>query len=209
MDLIDKNNLLSFVEKAEGFSGKYAIVEGQIHFNETLRNNPNLGAVIAAARRRGFLSVTFHKPAEFEQKYAAGAVLKAEGDNELQEYLITLFRKAYAEKASDIHIINMGNYALIKMRILGLLIEYAQLDANTGDKLVHIVYNRFSQQQNKTLFQSTGRQDSPVVSFFLTAYIPFVYIPNPFSQNPRRPATSWPCGFCMILQKLKEHLKNE
>ncbi len=56
----------------------------------------------------------------------------------------------------------MGNYALIKMRILGLLIEYAQLDASTGDKLVHIIYNRFSQQQNKPLLQSTGRQDSRI-----------------------------------------------
>ena len=164
MELNDKNNLLSFIEKVDGFSGRYAIQEGKLHFNEVLRGNSNLGAVIAAARRRGFLSVHWHKPAEFEQKYAAGAVLKTQGDNELQEYIIDLLRKAYEEKASDIHIINMGNYALIKMRILGLLTEYAQLDAATGDRLAHIIYNKFSQQQNKTLYQATGRQDSRIAN---------------------------------------------
>lgn len=145
------------------FLGKVAIHEGIFHISDDLKGNPNLGALILHARKHNVRRTQFHPPADFASQFSSMAIrAKVEG-NELQKFAVDLLQTAYERKASDIHIINMGTYALIKMRTLGLLSEYKQLPADTGTKLITMIFDSFGQETGTANFSPLKRLDARIV----------------------------------------------
>jgi len=150
---------------------KVAIKDGVLHISEDLLSHPhlrsNIGSFIMKVRRHGVRRCLYHPPGDFDKNYSADALRARTGGNALQNYAIKLIETAYQKRVSDIHIVNMGTYASIKMRTLGLLAEYEQLDADTGDKLVHLIYNTFGQVNEN--FSALKRLDGRIVD---PAYLP-------------------------------------
>lgn len=146
------------------FLGKFAIQDGTLHISEDIRSNANLGNYILKARKHGLRRYEFHPPADFANKFSSMALRQRAGGNALQRYATNLLQIAYDKRASDIHIINMGSYAIIKMRTLGLLAEYEQLDADTGSKLITMIFDSFGQQTATANFSPLKRLDGRIVN---------------------------------------------
>ncbi|WP_165073055.1 hypothetical protein [Desulfovibrio sp. ZJ200] len=66
-----------FDQVSEKVRGKVALIDGVLHISDDLKGNMNMIALVARLRRRGIPSPVFHKPSEFEEKYAKFAVRRA------------------------------------------------------------------------------------------------------------------------------------
>lgn len=146
------------------FQGKIAIQDGILHLSEEIKGDPNLGTIILKAKASGLRRHAFHPPADFVQKFSSSAIRQRAEGNSLQRYAAGLLQTAFDRKVSDIHIVNMGTYALIKMRVLGLLSEYEQLDADTGAKLITMIFDSFGQQTDTAIFSPLKRLDGRIVN---------------------------------------------
>ena len=105
------------------YDGLAFVANNTLHISSELKAHPNMASLIFWANRQ-HLSVSWHNHANFAEYYSNLANPTKVGDNEIQRYVVNLLEAAYQKKASDIHIINTGNYTDIKFRVLGLLKNY-------------------------------------------------------------------------------------
>lgn len=131
--------------------------------SEDLRGHENVGKLIADAKKHNVRRYQFHQPADFASEFSNIAVRAKVGGNDLQKFAMELLESAYRRKVSDIHIINMGVYGLIKMRTLGLLSEYKQLPADTCNKLITLIFDSFGQETGTANFSPLKRLDGRIV----------------------------------------------
>lgn len=152
-----------FEQVSEKVRGKVALIDGVLHISEDLKGNLDMVALVARLRRRGIPSPVLHKPSEFEEHYAKFAVRSARGQNEIQQLAIDLIARAHKAGASDIHIVDTGTYTRIKFRVLGLLREDSQMEAETGRQMISTIYGILGQSADAPSFNAIERQDGRVV----------------------------------------------
>lgn len=139
-----------------------ALLDGVLHLSEDLKGNEEMLSLLANLRWRGVREHVFHKPHEFAEKYARFAVRKASGDNEIQKLAIDLIARAYASKASDIHIIDNGKYIRIKFRCLGMLREDSQIELETGQRMIRAIYDHLGESTDSASFSPLERADGRI-----------------------------------------------
>lgn len=152
-----------FEQISEKVRGKVALIDGVLHISEDLKGNLDMVALVGRLRRRGISTLKLHKPSEFEQNYAKFAVRRARGKNEIQQMAIDLIARAHKAEASDIHIIDTGTYTRIKFRVLGLLREDSQIEAETGRQMISTIYGILGQSADSVSFNAMERQDGRIV----------------------------------------------
>lgn len=150
-------------ELEKEFFGKVALHEGILHLSEDLKSHKNIGLLISDAKKHNVLRYQFHKPSDFASEFSNMAVRAKIGDNELQIFARDLLESAFKRKASDIHIVNMGNYGIIKMRTLGLLSEIQQLPADMVRNLITMIFDSFGQETGTSSFSPLKRLDGRIV----------------------------------------------
>ncbi|GAB1255353.1 ATPase, T2SS/T4P/T4SS family [Desulfovibrio falkowii] len=148
---------------SEKVRGKVALIDGVLHISEDLKGNLDMVALVSRLRRRGISSLQFHKPSEFEKEYAKYAVRRALGENEIQQLAIDLIARAYKAGASDIHIVDTGTYTRIKFRILGLMREDSQLEAETGRQMISTIAGVLGKTADSPGFNAVERLDGRIV----------------------------------------------
>ena len=152
-----------FEQVSEKVRGKVALIDGVLHISEDLKGDLDMVALVARLRRRGIPSPQFHKPSEFEEHYAKYAVRRALGENEIQQLAIDLIARAYKAGASDIHIVDTGTYTRIKFRILGLMREDSQMEAETGRQMISTIAGVLGKTADSPGFNAVERLDGRVV----------------------------------------------
>lgn len=152
-----------FEHVSDKVRGKVALLDGILHISEDLKGNLDMVALVSRLRRRGIPRYIFHKPSEFEQQYSKFAVRHARGKNEIQQLAINLIARAHKAGASDIHIVDTGSYTRIKFRVLGLLREDSQMDAETGRQMISTIYGILGQSADSPSFNAIERQDGRIV----------------------------------------------
>jgi hypothetical protein len=90
-------------------------------------------------------------------------VRRARGQNEIQQMAIDLIARAHKAGASDIHIVDTGTYTRIKFRVLGLLREDSQMEAETGRQMISTIYGILGQSADSPSFNAIERQDGRIV----------------------------------------------
>lgn len=147
----------------EKVRGKIALHGGVLHISEDLKGDLDMTNLATRLRRRGVLKIKFHKPSDFVKLYAQHAVRCGQGANSIQQLAIDLIARAYTAGATDIHIVDTGAYTRIKFRILGDLCEDSQLDADTGKRVISVIYGALGQSADSPAFAPGTQQDGRIV----------------------------------------------
>lgn len=152
-----------FEQISEKVRGKVALIDGSLHISDDLKGNLDMVALVARLRRRGIPAPVFHSPRDFEEHFAKFAVRRARGQNEIQQMAIDLIARAHKAGASDIHIVDTGTYTRIKFRVLGMLREDSQMEAETGRQMISTIYGILGQSSDSPAFNAIERQDGRIV----------------------------------------------
>ncbi len=149
------------------FSGKvfvsYEEDGRQLHLSRALFDHLWLGELLFWAHGEG-LRIIWHDSLAFEEHFSRASTQTRLEENAVQRYVVGLFETAYARKAQDIHIIHTGRSTLIRMRILGDLVDYAQKDAVFGEQMMALLYNCFAQQTGRAVFSHLLRLDGRIIN---------------------------------------------
>lgn len=137
--------------------------ENILYISEGIRSKPNVTELLHWLNQHS-ISTKWFEEADFAVQYNNIAHKTKTGDNEMQCYVVSLLQKDYELKASDIHIVNTGNYTRIKLRILGYLTEHDQKNAEFGDHLLTMLYNYFAQQTGAAVFNRLQRLDGRIIN---------------------------------------------
>lgn len=139
------------------------LVGGKLLVSEELKGNNELISFAGYAQRHGVLKIEWLTPQAFDVLHRRYGVGNAEnfGVNEVQNYARDLFQQAYDENASDIHIIDAGEYGIIRFRRLGLLKEHAQLCGGMTQQLIKVIYT-MCQSTSDGDFSPLKRQDGRI-----------------------------------------------
>lgn len=146
-------------------SKRVLLESGRLLVSEELRGNEELISFVGYAQRYGVLQVDWLSPANYDAQYRVyGETRRPEDytDSDVQEYACTLFQQAYDEGASDIHIIDVGEYGIIRFRRLGLLKEHAQLCGGFTQRLISGIYGTMCHSTSDGEFSPLKRQDGRV-----------------------------------------------
>ena len=152
-----------FEQVSDKVRGKVALIDGVLHISEDLKGQVDMLGLVARLRRRGIGSPKVHKPKDFEEQYAKYAMRHARGDNEIQQLAIDLIARGHKAGASDIHIVDTGTYTRIKFRILGMLCEDSQMEAETGRQMISTIYGILGQSADSEAFNNIERLDGRIV----------------------------------------------
>lgn len=156
-----------FEQVSDKVRGKIALVDGVLHVSEDLKANSdsrvNLTNIVGRLRKRGISEYVFHNPKNFDELYAKHAFRFARGDNEIQQLAIELIARAHKAGASDVHIVDEGTYVRVKFRVLGMLCEDTQMEAETGRQMISTIYTVLGQSADSVAFSAMERQDGRIV----------------------------------------------
>ena len=148
------------------FSGKVFFKQAarrELHISRALGRHQRLGELIFWAHAEA-LAIVWHEPLAFEEQFSRASTQTRLRDNAVQRYVVGLFEAAYARRAQDIHIIHSGRSTLIRMRILGDLVDYEQKDAAFGEQMMALIYNCFAQQTGRAVFSHLLRLDGRIIN---------------------------------------------
>lgn len=155
----------------EEYRSQIALVEGSLHVSTTLRDekkNINFLSNLAAKIQKSGLGgkIHFHDPSEFDRLYHARSFLSqsdVSDDSKVVSLAKQLIRQAYDKRATDIHIIELGNYAAIKMRVKGHLSDFEALDPQAGERLISVIFNSLSTSSGTSSFNKQARMDARII----------------------------------------------
>lgn len=147
----------------ERIRDRVALLEGVLHISEDLLGDVDLSFLLSNLRCRGIVRHEFHKPSEFEEQYARFAARNAKADNEIFQMAIDLIVRAHREGASDIIIADNGSFTLVKFRRLGRMCEDSQIAADTGRKMIRVIFDTLGQSSNGPAFTALERLDARIV----------------------------------------------
>ncbi|MFI3270745.1 MAG: ATPase, T2SS/T4P/T4SS family [Pseudomonadota bacterium] len=147
----------------EEIQKRVRLEDGQLFVSEELRGTQEIISFVGYIKRYGVKNVVWVEPKEFDkQKRAFSSNDNEYEDADVQQYARRLFEQAYNENASDIHIIDVGEYGLIRFRRLGLLKDHAQLGGNFTQRLVATIFGTMCNGRSDGDFSPLKRQDGRI-----------------------------------------------
>lgn len=152
-------------ELPEKVRDRVALLDGVLHISEEIVGDLDMEFLVSRLRsRRNILSYEIHKPSEFEEHYARKAIRRVSGDNQVQQMAIALIARAHACGASDIHLVNIGTFILVKFRRKGAVCEDSEIGIDIGKRLIRVIYDKLGQTTSGATFSSLERLDGRIVN---------------------------------------------
>ncbi len=108
-------------------------------------------------------SFELYKPTVFADKFSYNTLSSAQIMNEIQNFAIDVWQEAFKQKASDIHVKDMGTYGLIRFRIDGMLGDYKIIEAYRVRELIRTIYSTMC-GNGDTGFSYRIRQDARIIN---------------------------------------------
>ncbi len=105
----------------------------------------------------------FYQPTIFSDKFSHNTLSSFEISNEIQNFAINIWQEAFNQKASDIHIKDMGTYGLIRFRIDGMLKDYKIVEAYRVREIIRTIYSTMC-ENGDTSFSYRIRQDARIIN---------------------------------------------
>ncbi len=140
-------------------------VDNVCHLSAELKGSLELDSILAReARRRNVAAIPlcWHKPVEFEQLFGLERRhTVTAGSSWVDDYVLRLFTRAMAQKATDIHITYMGPYAEVSMRRMGLIQQEECLDGAMGLQLIRAIFQG-ERSQAESGFSEHERYDGRI-----------------------------------------------
>lgn len=160
---IDTTSFLDDVP--EKVRDRVVLLDGVLHISEEITGDLDMEFLVSRLRsRRNILSYEIHKPSEFEEQYARKAIRRVSGDNEVQQMAIALIARAYENGASDIHLVNIGTFVLVKFRRKGAVCEDSEIGIDLGTRMIRVIYDKLGQSTNSASFTTLERLDGRIVN---------------------------------------------
>lgn len=155
-------NPIDFVPK--NLQSGLAVSNDKLYVSSALRNESFVFELFNTFKTRKIISEhKFLEPDEFNKIFGRNTLATAELSNELQIYVKSLLETAYEQKASDIHIYDMGTHGLIRFRIHGILIDHDKLEAERCRAVITGIYNSMTDNSD-TGFILIERQDAVIIN---------------------------------------------
>jgi type II secretory ATPase GspE/PulE/Tfp pilus assembly ATPase PilB-like protein len=147
-----------------------ALVEGKIHISNVMKDPSKITYVSQLMKYAQKVGIDpkpeFHAPDVFDINYKNRAIAIFDvnaSDSEVETHIKNLLRKAYKMSASDIHIIEQGDFSSVKMRIRGHLGDYEQYPADVGGHIINVLFNKFASATGTSQFNRHMRLDGRIV----------------------------------------------
>ncbi len=190
----------------ESISSRMALVDGVLHISEELKSNMHMMDFVTEQKRRGNTQVRFYSALEFTEKFQHDTVatVNVKDENELKTFAKSIFQKAYEQKASDIHIKDLGTHSLIRFRIIGMVVDYNIYQVEKGRALLQGIYNTMC-QRSETMYNNKERQDARIVE--RTNLPREVHSIRVHSESTDRPDAPEGIASCMYLRLLYDAIK--
>lgn len=141
-----------------------ALVGDELFISEDMRGDTALVSLAIDLQKLGVTGIHFVPPGEFDAKYSRYASRRGSGDNELQQIAIDMIARAYEQGATDIHIEDKGSFVRIRFRILGMLKIDTELGAETGRRMIRVIYEHLGAAQDSPAFDVNSPLDGRIVN---------------------------------------------
>jgi type II secretory ATPase GspE/PulE/Tfp pilus assembly ATPase PilB-like protein len=142
---------------------RVVIYESKLHASDEV-DRQYIVDLLAKLRHHGVVKYEMHKPPVFQENYAKYVTRELKGEGEIARLMKEMIARAFAKKATDIHIIHNGAFTRVRFRVLGLLCEdIHQLDAGTGMRLIRATYEHLGDSSDTSVFVVTERNDGVIV----------------------------------------------
>ncbi len=141
-----------------------AISDNVLCISSAIKHDPLVLELLNDLKSRKIVEeYAFYSPAEFHDKYSHSTLSKIEVKNEIQNFVKELLQTAFNEKASDIHIKDMGTHGLIRFRIDGMLIDHKIYKADFCRAVIRAIYGSMI-QSGDSQFSYRERQEGRIVN---------------------------------------------
>jgi len=137
-----------------------------LYYSEVLSGNVHLSSIIEHAKRRKVTTIQKLSVQDFGIRFGTAAQGgPSDANSEIQDYALKVFRNAHALSATDIHILDLGNYGLIKLRRMGLLKVIKELEGPKVKSLINVIYGSFiGSGSGESTFVKTNRQEGRILN---------------------------------------------
>lgn len=147
----------------EHMRGRLALMENSLIASEELQGMLPLINLAAQLRGVGVADVKFVPASRFDADFARFASRSGIGENEIQQLAIDLIARAYECGATDIHLAHMGTHVRSRFRVLGLLRDDQEFDADSGERMIRAIYEHLGAAQDAPAFDVNSRLDGRII----------------------------------------------
>ena len=144
--------------------GRLALMESGLVASEELQGTLPLINLASQLRAVGVANVEFVPASRFDADFARYASRSGIGENEIQQLAIDLLARAYECGATDVHLAHMGTHVRSRFRVLGLLRDDQEYDADTGARMIRAIYEHLGAAQNAPAFDVNSRLDGRIIN---------------------------------------------
>lgn len=144
--------------------GRLALMESGLVASEELQGTLPLINLASQLRAVGVANVEFVPASRFDADFARFASRSGIGENEIQQLAIDLLARAYECGATDIHLAHMGTHVRSRFRVLGLLRDDQEYDADTGARMIRAIYEHLGAAQDAPAFDVNSRLDGRIIN---------------------------------------------
>ncbi|MDR1856798.1 MAG: Flp pilus assembly complex ATPase component TadA [Desulfovibrio sp.] len=147
---------------------RMALVDGELHLSSLLSDPRHFGVLSHLLARTRALGISrefhFHEPDVFERLYRPRGI-RGIGvtRSEVERRIADLLRHAHELGASDVHVLALGGYARIRLRVKGHLRDFEQLEGVDGERLISVIFNSFAASAGQSQFNPLVRMDARIV----------------------------------------------
>lgn len=144
--------------------GRLALMDTGLVVSEELQGTLPLINLAGQLRAVGVEEVSFVPASRFDADFARYASRSGIGENEIQQLAIDLLARAYECGATDIHLAHMGTHVRSRFRVLGLLRDDQEYDADTGARMIRAIYEHLGAAQDAPAFDVNSRLDGRIIN---------------------------------------------
>lgn len=144
--------------------GRLALMESGLVASEELQGTLPLINLASQLRAVGVANVEFVPASRFDADFARFASRSGIGENEIQQLAIDLLARAYECGATDVHLAHMGTHVRSRFRVLGLLRDDQEYDADTGARMIRAIYEHLGAAQDAPAFDVNSRLDGRIIN---------------------------------------------
>lgn len=144
--------------------GRLALMESGLVASEELQGTLPLINLASQLRAVGVANVDFVPASRFDADFARYASRSGIGENEIQQLAIDLLARAYECGATDVHLAHMGTHVRSRFRVLGLLRDDQEYDADTGARMIRAIYEHLGAAQDAPAFDVNSRLDGRIIN---------------------------------------------
>lgn len=148
----------------ETIRGRLAIVENRLFVSDELKGQLLLVNAAGRLMEEDVEAVEFVTASRFDTEYAKHVIRSGVGENEIQQLAIDLIARAFEAGATDIHLAHMGTHVASRFRVLGLLRDDREYDADTGMRMIRAIYEHLGTAQDAPAFDASSRLDGRIIN---------------------------------------------